>query len=266
MRRPVVLTIAGSDSSGGAGIEADLKTMCALGVYGTVALTSVTAQNTLGVTDVHHLSAALVGAQIDAVVEDLGVASAKTGMLATREIIQTVAERSRRHEIRSLVVDPVMVATSGARLIEEEAIDALRSELLPISLVFTPNIAEASVLAGLRVESRDEMVEAGERIRSLGAANVLVKGGHLAGDAADVLCSENGVEWFEAARVGSGKMHGTGCTLSAAVASWLALGRDVSESVRLAKRYVTRCIEARLDMGKGSALLDHLATATGGED
>ncbi len=262
MRRPVALTIAGSDSSGGAGIEADIKTMCALGVYATVALTSVTAQNTTGVTDSLHLPPSLVAAQIDAVADDLGVDAAKTGMLATAAIIEAVASAVQRHSISRLVVDPVMVATSGARLVEDDAVDALKRRLLPLALVATPNVPEARVLSGIDVVSRESMEEAARAVHALGPAAVLVKAGHLEGDASDVLFDGESFTWLEAPRIASGKVHGTGCTLSAAIASWLALGRGLVESVRLAKAFVTRGIEARLDMGRGSALIDHLAAAS----
>lgn len=261
MRKPVALTIAGSDSSGGAGIEADLKTMSALGVYGTVALTSVTAQNTLGVTDCLHLSPALVAAQIDAVVTDLGVDAAKTGMLATAGIMEAVAERVGRHDLGALVVDPVMVATSGAPLIEDDAVDALRALLLPLARIVTPNIPEAAVLSGLDVSSRESMEEAARAIHALGPAHVLVKGGHLEGEAADVLFDGDSCTWFATERVVTDEVHGTGCTLSAAMASGLALGLGVVDSVRLAKGFVTRGIASRLTMGKGSALVNHFEGA-----
>lgn len=257
MRRRVALTVAGSDSSGGAGIEADLKTMSALGVFGTVALTSVTAQNTLGVTESLHLPPGLVVAQIDAVADDLGVDAAKTGMLATSDIIAAVAETVGRRHIRSLVVDPVMIATSGARLMEEDAVEALVRLLLPLALVVTPNVPEAKVLCGIDVSSRASMEDAARAIHSLGPGNVLVKGGHLEGDAIDLLYDGDTCTWLAAPRVFSGKVHGTGCTLSAAVASGLALGLGVPEAVRLAKDFVTRAIASRLEMGGGSALVNH---------
>jgi len=264
VKRAVALTIAGSDSCGGAGIEADIKTMSALGVYGAVAVTSVTAQNTLGVSESLHLSPGMVAAQVDAVLDDIHVDAAKTGMLATVGTIEVVAERILSRSLEKVVVDPVMVATSGARLMREDAVEALKSRLLPRALVLTPNIAEASVLAGFDVDGREAMAKAGEAIRAMGPRYVLVKGGHLDGPAADVLCSGDGPEWFEAERVGAGKVHGTGCTLSAAIASHLARGRGVRESVGLAKRYVTRCIESGLGIGRGSLLLDHLAADGGG--
>ncbi len=261
MRRAVVLTIAGSDSSGGAGIEADLKTMCALGVYGTVALTSVTAQNTLGVTDSADLSPSLVAAQIDAVAEDLDIDAAKTGMLSNARIIEAVAGAVERNGLRRLVVDPVMVATSGAALIEDDAVGVLRERLMPLAMLVTPNVPEAAVLSGVDVTGRDTMEAAARAIHEAGAAAVLIKGGHLEGDATDLLYDGASSVWLTSPRISAGQVHGTGCTLSAAVACWLALGRGLGESVRLAKEYVTRGIEARLSMGHGSALVDHMAAA-----
>ncbi len=261
MRRPVALTIAGSDSSGGAGIEADLKTMCALGVYGAVAVTSVTAQNTLGVFDSADLEPSLVAAQIDAVAGDLGVDAAKTGMLSNSGVIEAVAEAIERNGIRRLVVDPVMVATSGARLIEDDAVEVLRERLIPLATVVTPNVPEARVLSGVEVVDRDSMEMAATAMHAAGASAVLLKGGHLEGEAADLLFDGGVCLWLTGPRIEAGKVHGTGCTLSAAIASWLALGRGLEDSVRLAKDYVTRGIEARLEIGHGSALVDHMAAA-----
>jgi hydroxymethylpyrimidine/phosphomethylpyrimidine kinase len=261
MRRPVGLTIAGSDSSGGAGIEADLKTMTALGVYGAVALTSVTAQNTLGVSRALHIDPDLVAAQIDAVADDLGIDAAKTGMLPTAAIMQAAVDALGRSSIETLVVDPVMVATSGSPLIEPAAVEAMRDLVVPKALVATPNMQEASVLTGLEVDSRASMEEAARAIHELGARNVVVKGGHLKGEASDVLFDGREMTWLSSPRIAAAKVHGTGCTLSAAIASWLARGEGVMESVRLAKSYVTRAIESRLTMGQGSALLNHSAAA-----
>jgi hydroxymethylpyrimidine/phosphomethylpyrimidine kinase len=254
------LTIAGSDSSGGAGIEADLKTMAAFGVYGAAAITSITAQNTLGVAASLHLPPELVAAQIDAVVEDIGADAAKTGMLATTGIVEAVADRVGRHEIERLVVDPVMVATSGARLMEEETIGVFRGRLAPLALVITPNVPEAEVLSGIELDSRDAVEDAARAIADLGVPFVLIKGGHSEDDATDTLYDGDRFERLSAPRVPVGPVHGTGCTLSAAIASGLALGRDVPTSVRSAKRYVTRGIESALTLGGGSALVNHSVT------
>ncbi len=249
MTVPTALTIAGSDSSGGAGIQADLKTMSAFGVFGATALTAVTAQNTLGVAESLFLSAGLVARQIDAVVQDMGVDAAKTGMLGTAEVIEIVAERVGRHGIRNLVVDPVMIATSGDSLIEDDAVVALRTVLIPRAYLVTPNAPEAEVLSGVRVVSLETMEEAARAVHSLGAANVLVKAGHVEGSATDVLFDGESITRFSADRIEGGKIHGTGCTLSAAIASGLALGLELTDAVVKAKSFVTRGIAAALDMG-----------------
>jgi hydroxymethylpyrimidine/phosphomethylpyrimidine kinase len=255
--KPTALTIAGSDSSGGAGIEADLKTMAAFGVYGAAAITSITAQNTLEVRESLHLPAALVAAQIDAVVEDIGADAAKTGMLATTGIVEAVADRIGRHGIERLVVDPVMVATSGAPLMEPETIEVFRRALAPLALVITPNVPEAEVLSGIELASRESVEDAARAIADLGVPFVLIKGGHFEDGATDTLYDGARFERLSARRVPVGPVHGTGCTLSAAIACGLALGRDVPVAVASAKRYVTRGIESALSLGRGSALVDH---------
>ena len=260
MTVPTALTIAGSDSSGGAGIQADLKTMSAFGVFGTTALTAVTAQNTMGVTDSLFLSPELVVRQIDAVIDDLGADAAKTGMLGTAEIIEAVAERVGRHEIPNLVVDPVMIATSGAALIEENAVGAFRTALLPRACLVTPNIPEAEALSGIEVDSMESMEEAARAIHALGASNVLVKAGHMEGSATDVLFDGEGITRFTVERIEGGKLHGTGCTLSAALASGLALGLELTDAVVRAKAFVTAAISETLGMGRGSSLLNHFVT------
>lgn len=260
MATPTALTIAGSDSSGGAGIEADLKTMAAFGVYGTAAITSITAQNTLGVTESLHLAPELVAAQIDAVMADIGAGAAKTGMLATTGIVEAVADRIRRHGIDRLVVDPVMVATSGAPLMEAETIEIFRLALAPLALVITPNVPEAEALSGIELVSTEATEDAARAIADLGVPFVLIKGGHLEGTATDTLYDGSGFERLSAPRVPIGPVHGTGCTLSAAIASGLALGHDVRTSVSLAKRYVTRGIESALTLGSGSALVNHFVS------
>jgi len=257
MSVPTALTIAGSDSSGGAGIQADLKTMSAFGVYGTTAITAITAQNTLGVSDSLFIPAELVAGQIDAVMEDVGAAAAKTGMLGTADVIEVVAGRVKSHGIPNLIVDPVMIATSGASLIEDEAVAALRDALLPRAYVVTPNVPEAEVLSGLSVNSLESMEEAARAIRELGPANVLVKAGHIEGSATDVLFDGETVTRFSVERVEGGKIHGTGCTLSAAIASGLALGLDLIDAITAAKSFITRGIAEALPMGKGSALVNH---------
>ena len=236
------LTIAGSDSGGGAGIQADLKTFAALGVYGTSALTAVTAQNTLGVTGVQELSPDMVASQIDAVVSDIGADAVKTGMLANSGIIRVVAGKVNEHGLPNLVVDPVMVAKGGDPLLQEEAVDALRTLLVPLALVVTPNLPEASVLVGYRVATLEQARRAARDIVGMGSRSVVVKGGHLQGDAVDVFYDGNEFREFSSPRVDTTSTHGTGCTFASAIAAGLANGMGVEEAVGQAKAYVTEAI------------------------
>ena len=257
-RIPRVLTIAGSDSGGGAGIEADLKTFTALGVYGMAAITSVTAQNTVGVTGVHDLPPAFVAEQIDAVARDIGIDAAKTGMLSNAGIIEAVADRVAAHGIERLVVDPVMVAKSGDALLHESALDALIRRILPLAFMVTPNIPETETLAGMKVVRIDEIHEAARRIHGLGARYVLIKGGHIEGDAAtDYLFDGTAFEEFTAARIPTKNTHGTGCTYSAAIAAFLAKGHAAPEAVQRAKAYLTGAIRHGFALGKGHGPLNH---------
>lgn len=252
------LTIAGSDSGGGAGIQADLKTFAAHGVYGTSAITAVTAQNTLGVTAWEPVSTVLVVAQIEAVADDLGADAVKTGMLANAAIVQAVADALTRLELPNVVVDPVMVAKGGDRLLETAAVQAMRTALLPLAHVVTPNIPEAEVLAGIEISSIEEMREAGRRILALGPRVVLVKGGHLEGTySIDVAVSAEGSEAFRADRVATPHTHGTGCTLASAIAASLALGLGDMESIARAKTYVTEAIRRAPGIGGGHGPLAH---------
>jgi len=253
------LTIAGSDSGGGAGIQADLKTFAAHGVYGTSAITAITAQNTLGVTAWQAIPAELVVAQIDAVVSDIGADAVKTGMLANAGIVSAVAAAVQRLSLRNLVVDPVMIAKGGDRLLETAAVDAVRTELLPLASIVTPNIPEAEVLSGMTIASLDGMRDAGRRILDLGPRVVLVKGGHLGGDQSiDVACSAGGTEEFRAERIVTVHTHGTGCTLASAIAANLALGLSDLEAIRRAKEYVTEAIRRAPGIGRGHGPLGHL--------
>ncbi|MEM0268157.1 MAG: bifunctional hydroxymethylpyrimidine kinase/phosphomethylpyrimidine kinase [Candidatus Korarchaeum sp.] len=257
-RVPVALTIAGSDSGGGAGIQADLKTFAALGVHGTVAITSITAQNTREVTAVQDVSVDVIRAQIEAVVSDIGVDAAKTGMLHTSEIIRAVAEEVRRHRF-PLVVDPVMIAKSGAPLLKEEAVKSLIEELLPLAEVVTPNAREAEVLSGISVRSLDDARRAAKLIAEHGPRAVIVKGGHLeGGESIDVLYDGDFTE-LRAERVGSRNTHGTGCSFSAAIAAELAKGRSIREAFRTAKLLVTEAIRYGLPVGKGHGPLNPMA-------
>ena len=251
------LTIAGSDSGGGAGIQADLKTFSALGVFGMSALTAITAQNTVGVTAVFELPPDLVAAQIDAVVTNIGVDAAKTGMIANSEIIRVVAAKIREHGISILVVDPVMVATSGDRLLGEEAVGALRDELLPLATVVTPNLPEAGVLLGREVSTLAEMRDAARAIVGLGARSAIVKGGHLDGDAVDVFYDGERFTALPAKRIATTSTHGTGCTLSSAIAALLARGASLDEAVGGAKAYVTAAIQQAFPLGHGHGPVHH---------
>jgi hydroxymethylpyrimidine/phosphomethylpyrimidine kinase len=254
---PRAITIAGSDSGGGAGIQADLKTFQALGVYGASAITAITAQNTLGVRAVHEIPPAIVADQIDAVLEDIGVDAAKTGMLSSAEIITTVAERIRHWRLERMVVDPVMVATSGDRLLREDAVQALISELLPLALVLTPNLAEAEVLVGRRVSTETEIRQAARDIVALGARSVVITGGHGEGDATDLLFDGRAYHIFTAERFDTPNTHGTGCTFSAAIAAGLAHGMELVEAVGYGKRYVTEAIRHARPLGAGHGPVAH---------
>jgi hydroxymethylpyrimidine/phosphomethylpyrimidine kinase len=257
MSIPKALTIAGSDSGGGAGIQADLKTFSAYRVFGMSVITAVTAQNSVGVQAVECLSPPFVARQIESVLEDFGVDSAKCGMLANAAIIEAVAATLGSRRVEKLVVDPVMVAKSGASLLEPDAVRALTARLLPLSLVVTPNLPEAETLAGMPVSNRAEMEEAAKRIHALGPRYVLVKGGHLKGDAVDLLYNGREFTAFQAPRIESDNTHGTGCTLSAAITAGLAQGRPLGEAVRDAKAYVTRAIREGFALGRGVGQLRH---------
>lgn len=258
-RRPPVLTIAGSDSGGGAGIQADLKTFVVFGVYGASVVTAITAQNTLGVRAVHQIPAAVVAAQIDAVLEDIGAGAAKTGMLSSAEIVETVSERVVAHRLTRLVVDPVMVAKSGDRLLDDDAVATLRERLLPLAAVVTPNSAEASILAGLEVVDLSTAREAARRIRDLGPDLVIVKGGHLGGERSDdVVFDGASFTMLSAARIDTPHSHGTGCTFSAAIAAELARGRSALEAAHGARAFVQGALERSEPLGAGRGPVNHL--------
>ena len=254
---PKAMTIAGSDSGGGAGIQADLKTFAALGVYGTVTLTAITAQNTVGVSGVHEIPTDMIVAQMDAVMGDIGADAVKTGMLSSQEIVEVVAAQVAKHGIRSLVVDPVMVAKSGDSLLRDDAVDAVRTRLVPLSAVVTPNIPEAEALTGMTIESDDDVREAARRIVGMGARSVVVKGGHREGPATDVLYDGSSFREYSAPRIDTVNTHGTGCTFASAVAAGLAQGKSVEEAVGQAKEYVTEAIRASFPIGRGHGPLNH---------
>ena len=251
MTLPVALTIAGSDSGGGAGIQADLKTFAALGIYGTSAITAVTAQNTQGVTDVLELPVGLVVAQIDAVVLDIGVQAAKTGMLASSAIIEAVAESVARHRIDRLVVDPVMVAKGGARLLREDAVEALRRRLVPLAAVITPNLPEVEVLLARWVRSLEERRQAARDLVAMGARAAIVKGGHAETDVTDVFWDGQRLAELEGDRVQTANTHGSGCVFSAAIAAALAKGFDPLTAATMAKAFVQGAIANGLEIGHG---------------
>jgi hydroxymethylpyrimidine kinase/phosphomethylpyrimidine kinase len=250
MKIPVALTIAGSDSGGGAGIQADLKTFAALGVHGTSAITAITAQNTIGVTDILELPVELVRKQIAAIVDDIGVQAAKTGMLSSAAIIGAVAEAVREHGLSLLVVDPVMVAKGGAKLLRDDAIDALREQLIPLAAVVTPNLPEAEVLLGRRIASLDERKQAARDLVALGATAAVLKGGH-AEDATDVYFDGSQLIELRAERIDTVNTHGSGCVFSAAITAWLARGADPLQATGEAKSFITQAIANSLEIGLG---------------
>jgi hydroxymethylpyrimidine/phosphomethylpyrimidine kinase len=254
-----VLTIAGSDSGGGAGIQADLKTITVLGAFGMSVVTALTAQNTRGVWGIHKVPPAFVAAQFDAVATDIGVDAAKTGMIASRSIIRIVAAKIREYGIQALVVDPVMVAKGGASLMETAARNALVSELIPLARVITPNIPEAEVLTGIVIRGKEDMIRAAEAIAGMGARSVVIKGGHLEGEATDLLYENGECRMFSGPRLRTTDTHGTGCTFSAALAVGLGKGKPVAEAVAVAKRYVTEAIRHSLRLGGGNGPTNHLA-------
>lgn len=254
-----VLTIAGSDSGGGAGIQADLKTITALGGFGMSVITALTAQNTLGVHGIHEVPPDFIEKQFDAVATDIGVDAAKTGMLSSSEIMETVANKIEQYGIKKLVVDPVMVAKGGAMLIREEAKKTLIHRLLPLAFVITPNIPEAEELTGMKIVTVDEMEAAAHAIHRMGAANVFLKGGHLSGNALDILYDGSNFHQFSEERIDTKNTHGTGCTTSAAIATGLAQGMDVYAAVGRAKEYITAAIRSALPLGGGHGPTNHMA-------
>ena len=257
MTMPIALTIAGSDSGGGAGIQADLKTFAALGVYGASVITSVTAQNTLEVTGIHDLPAEFVCLQLDTVMRDLTIEAVKTGMLSNPAIIRAVSERLQALGVEKLVVDPVMVAKGGAALLRKEAEAELIERLLPLAYVVTPNLGEAEVLAGLSIHNVEEMEQAARRIHAKGARHVVVKGGHLAGPPVDVFFDGHRFQYFEGERIETKSLHGTGCTFASAIAAELAKGAEVTAAVRHAKAYITAAIRLAEPIGHGFGPTHH---------
>ncbi|MDD3402678.1 MAG: bifunctional hydroxymethylpyrimidine kinase/phosphomethylpyrimidine kinase [Hespellia sp.] len=251
------LTIAGSDSSGGAGIQADIKTMIANGVYAMSAITALTAQNTTGVTSIMEATGKFLGEELDCIFTDICPDAVKIGMVSSCELIEVIAEKLIEYQAKHVVVDPVMVATSGAKLISDEAIDTLKEKLLPLAGVLTPNIPEAEVLSGYEIHSTEDMVSAAEKISKDYGCAVLLKGGHQVNDANDLLYRDGKIKWFYGKRIDNPNTHGTGCTLSSAIASNLAKGYDLDESVKRAKDYISGALSAMLNLGRGSGPMDH---------
>ena len=257
------LSIAGSDSSGGAGIQADLKTMTMNGVYAMTAITALTAQNTTGVQAIQEATPDFLRQQLDSVFTDIRPDAVKIGMVSSPELITVIADRLRFYRAENIVVDPVMVATSGARLIQPEAVQTLERELLPLALVVTPNIPEAELLWGRSIGGREEMEAAAREIGQHYGCAVLLKGGHSVQDANDLLYADGSLRWFEGARIDNPNTHGTGCTLSSAIAANLAKGFSLPESVERAKAYISGALAAMLDLGQGSGPMNHAWTLQG---
>ena len=251
------LTIAGSDSGGGAGIQADIKTMTANGVFAMSAITALTAQNTTGVTGIMEVTPEFLGLQLDAVFTDIRPDAVKTGMVSSGALIGVIADRLKHYRAANIVVDPVMVATSGAKLINDEAIESLTELLLPLADVITPNIPEAEVLSGMKISNEAEMIRAAEQINRAFGCAVLLKGGHSINDANDLLYRDGDYVWFTGKRIDNPNTHGTGCTLASAIASNLAKGETLDNAVRYAKNYISGALGAMLDLGKGSGPMNH---------
>lgn len=252
------LTIAGSDSSGGAGIQADIKTMTMNGVYAMSAITALTAQNTTGVSAILEVTPEFLEQQLDAVFRDIRPDAVKTGMVASAELIKVIVGKLKEYKAENLVVDPVMISTSGSRLLAEDAVNILKQELLPMADVITPNIPEAEVLTDMTIASEADMIAAAEKIKEAYGCNVLLKGGHSVMDANDLLYLEHSYQWFCGKRIDNPNTHGTGCTLSSAIASNLAKGLDLSTAVEKAKEYVSGALAADLNLGQGSGPLNHI--------
>ena len=257
------LTIAGSDSSGGAGIQADIKTMITNGVYAMSAITALTAQNTTGVMDIMEVTPEFLGKQLDMIFMDIYPDAVKIGMVANSELIEKIAEKLKEYKVSKLVVDPVMVATSGSRLISEDAVAALKEHLLPLAMLLTPNIPETEVLSGIRIRTEEDMIAAAKSISERYGCGVLCKGGHSFQDANDLLYNNGSYQWFYGKRIDNPNTHGTGCTLSSAIAANLAKGFSLEESVKRAKEYLSGALADMLDLGKGSGPMNHGFAVTG---
>ena len=252
------LTIAGSDSSGGAGIQADIKTMTANGVYAMSAITALTAQNTTGVYGILEVTPEFLANQLDCIFTDIRPDAVKTGMVSSSALIEVIAQKLTQYKAKNLVIDPVMVATSGAKLISDEAIETLKGKLLGLATLITPNIPEAQVLSGMDIRTAEDMERAAKAIYEAYGCAVLCKGGHQLNDANDLLYSKEGARWYHGRRIANPNTHGTGCTLSSAIASNLAKGYSLDEAVERAKTYISGALAAMLDLGKGSGPMNHM--------
>lgn len=252
------LSIAGSDSCGGAGIQADIKTMTMNGVYAMSVITALTAQNTTGVMAISEVSGKFLRQQLDAVFEDIYPDAVKIGMVSSAELIEVIAERLKAYEAGNIVVDPVMVATSGSKLMKTDAVSTLMKELFPIAALVTPNIPEAEILSGISIQDKEHMMKAAKQIGDTCECAVLIKGGHGRNDADDLLYENGGYRWFQGERIDNPNTHGTGCTLSSAIASNLAKGFDLAESVERAKAYISGALAAMLDLGRGCGPINHM--------
>lgn len=255
--KKAVLTIAGSDCSGGAGIQADLKTMTMNGVYAMSVITALTAQNTLGVTGILDVGVDFLKKQLDAVFTDIYPEAVKIGMLSSKDLILTISNSLKEYKAKNIVVDPVMVSTSGSKLIADEAIETMCEELFPLATVITPNIPEAEILSGMKIKSSEDMVEAAKKINAKYGCAVLCKGGHSLNDANDLLFDGKNIKWFRGRRIDNPNTHGTGCTLSSAIASNLAKGMKLDEAIEKAKEYISNALLEMLDLGKGRGPMDH---------
>ncbi len=252
-----VLTIAGSDCSGGAGIQADIKTMAVHKIYAMSVVTALTAQNTMGVNDIMEATPEFVAKQIDAVFTDIYPDAVKIGMVASSEIIEVIADKLAEYNAENVVLDPVMVSTGGHRLMRADAQDVLLTKLIPLANVITPNIPEAEILCGFEIKTKEDMIRSAEKISEFYDGAILIKGGHFVCDASDLLYSNSKAKWFETKKIDNPNTHGTGCTLSSAIACNLALGKNIEQAVEEAKKYLTGAIGAMLDLGNGQGPLEH---------
>lgn len=252
-----VLTIAGSDCSGGAGIQADLKTMTVHKVYGMSVVTALTAQNTMGVTGILEIKPEFVALQLDSVFADIYPDAVKIGMVSSAKIIEVIAEKLCEYSVKSIVLDPVMISTSGHRLMSEDAIDTLINKLMPLADIITPNVPEAEILSGITIHNKRDMLKAAQKISKHYNGAILIKGGHLEYNASDLLYYNGDDKWFETEKIDNPNTHGTGCTLSSAIASNLAIGKNMEQAVKDAKLYLTGAISAKLNLGNGSGPLEH---------